>query len=195
MNNKIGLMVAVSLLPAAALAQQDDSLTQQQTSTQQQMPPEPDTQEKEDTILVRSTPTSQSMGTQILTAEQIKQFPTANGTIPELLKHNPNVRFSNATDSSNTPGELAPENVSFHGEKFYNNNFMIDGLSNNNTINPGANGGNSVTRPMATAPPIYRRAAHSRSGLTLSWSNSWKCSTAMCRRNTVILPAAWWMRG
>lgn len=152
MNNKIGLMVVVSLLPAAALAQQDDSLTQQQTSTQQQMPPEPDTQEKEDTILVRSTPTSQSMGTQILTAEQIKQFPTANGTIPELLKHNPNVRFSNATDSSNTPGELAPENVSFHGEKFYNNNFMIDGLSNNNTINPGANGGELSNTPDGYSP-------------------------------------------
>lgn len=152
MNKKLGLIMAVSLLPAATWAQQDDSLTQQQTSSKKETQQEQDATETEDTILVRSTPTSQSMGTQILTAEQIKQFPTANGSITELLKHNPNVRFSNTTDSSNTPGELAPENVSFHGEKFYNNNFMIDGLSNNNTINPGANGGELSNTPDGYSP-------------------------------------------
>lgn len=68
-------------------------------------------------------------------------MPTGNGSVPELLKNNPNVQFANTANSSNTPGELAPENVSFHGEKFYNNNFMIDGLSNNNNINHGANKG------------------------------------------------------
>ncbi|WP_431022083.1 TonB-dependent receptor plug domain-containing protein [Erwinia rhapontici] len=152
MNKKLGLIMAVSLLPAATWAQQGDSLTQQQTSSKKETQQEQDATETEDTILVRSTPTSQSMGTQILTAEQIKQFPTANGSITELLKHNPNVRFSNTTDSSNTPGELAPENVSFHGEKFYNNNFMIDGLSNNNTINPGANGGELSNTPDGYSP-------------------------------------------
>ena len=100
-----------------------------------------------DTIMVRSTPTSQSMGTQIINAEQIARYPTGNGTVSELLKHNPNVTFANDSDSSLAPGEIAPERVSFHGEKFYNNNFMIDGLSNNSTINPGNKNGDITADP------------------------------------------------
>ncbi|PLV63050.1 Plug domain-containing protein, partial [Erwinia sp. B116] len=151
--NKLGIIMALSLVPAAAMAQQDDNTDAQSLNnaeTQQNTPAE--ITAGEDTILVRSTPTSQSMGTQILTKEQIARMPTQNGTITELLKHNPNVRFANTTDSSNTPGEIAPENVSFHGEKFYNNNFMIDGLSNNNTINPGANGGELSNDPDGFSP-------------------------------------------
>ncbi|SLM61915.1 MULTISPECIES: TonB-dependent receptor plug domain-containing protein [Dickeya] len=106
----------------------------------------------EDTILVRSTPTSQTMGTQIITSEQIKRTPTRNGSVTELLRNNPNVRFSNSSDSSQTPGELQPENVSFHGEKFYQNNYMIDGLSNNNVINPGANNGELSNTPDGYSP-------------------------------------------
>lgn len=105
-----------------------------------------------DTIMVRSTPTSQSMGTQIINAEQIARYPTRNGTVSELLRHNPNVSFANDTDSSNNPGEIAPERVSFHGEKFYNNNFMIDGLSNNSTINPGNNNGSLTSSPDGYSP-------------------------------------------
>lgn len=143
--------MAISLLPAVVCAQQEETTTQQQTSndTQQQ---ETESAASEDTILVRSTPTSQSMGTQILTKEQIERLPTGNGSVTELLKHNPNVRFGNTTDSSTTPGELAPERVSFHGEKFYNNNYMIDGLSNNNTINPGANDGELSNSPDGYSP-------------------------------------------
>ncbi|QGR09601.1 TonB-dependent receptor plug domain-containing protein [Pantoea phytobeneficialis] len=105
-----------------------------------------------DTIIVRSAPTSQTMGTQVINAAQIARYPTGNGTITELLKHNPNVRFANNTDSSNNPGEIAPENVSFHGEKFYNNNFMIDGLSNNNTVNPGNKNGDLSDDPDGYSP-------------------------------------------
>ncbi|SDC16992.1 TonB-dependent receptor plug domain-containing protein [Acinetobacter boissieri] len=107
---------------------------------------------EEDTIVVRSTPTSQSMGTQIITAAQIAKMPTRNGSVTELLKNNPNVQFSNQADNGNTPGELQPENVSFHGEKFYQNSYLIDGLSNNNTINPGANNGELTTTPDGYSP-------------------------------------------
>lgn len=106
----------------------------------------------EDTLIVRSTPTSQTMGTQIITAEQISKMPTRNGSVTELLKNNPNVQFANAADNGNTQGEIQPENVSFHGEKFYQNNYMIDGLSNNNTINPGANGGDLTADPDGYSP-------------------------------------------
>ncbi|MFT4021891.1 MAG: TonB-dependent receptor plug domain-containing protein [Acinetobacter sp.] len=120
----------------------------------------------EDTIIVRATPTSQTMGTQIITAEQIKKMPTRNGTITELLKNNPNVQFANNTDSSETPGEIQPENVSFHGEKFYNNNFMIDGLSNNNVMNPAS------TSSVSNAPNGYNAWDLPEGGAQSYWINS-----------------------
>lgn len=147
MKKKLAVIVAISLLPGATFAQQNDVENSKKNDEQNDSQQVESTIPDEDTILVRSTPTSQSMGTQILTAEQIEKLPISNGNITELLKTNPNVRFSNDANNSNTPGEIAPENVSFHGEKFYNNNFMIDGLSNNNTINPGANGGELNNNP------------------------------------------------
>ncbi|WP_323666669.1 TonB-dependent receptor plug domain-containing protein [Pectobacterium punjabense] len=146
MNKNVYLMMLLSLLSGPALAQQNDTSADENqqkknAETEEEQQSDVSSENGEDTILVRSTPTSQSMGTQILNAEQIKKMPTGNGSVTELLKNNPAVQFSNTANSSNTPGELAPENVSFHGEKFYNNNFMIDGLSNNNNINPGANKG------------------------------------------------------
>ncbi|KHN52385.1 membrane protein [Pectobacterium fontis] len=96
-----------------------------------------------DVILVKAqiTPGPMEIGSQQLSAEEIAKKPTANGNITELLRTNPNVQFSETSNNSETPGELAPDVVSFHGEKFYNNNFMIDGMSNNDRLNPGVNVG------------------------------------------------------
>ena len=58
-----------------------------------------------------------------------------------MLHDNPNVQFSNISGTSESAGEIAPENVSFHGEKFYNNNWQIDGMSNTDNSNPGAGAG------------------------------------------------------
>lgn len=140
MNKVAHLILPLSLISTGALAENNNEtapVTEEQAS---------------DTIVVRSAPTSQSMGTQIIDADKIANRPTGNGTVTELLKYNPNVRFANDSNSSLNPGEIAPENVSFHGEKFYNNNFMIDGLSNNNTINPGANGGDLTASPDGYSP-------------------------------------------
>lgn len=91
-----------------------------------------------DSIQITVVPFSQKVGSQVLTEEQISQQPKGNGHITELLKNNPNVTFSSKTGSSNTGGEISPEEISFHGAKFYNNNFTINGLSNNDNINPGS---------------------------------------------------------
>ncbi|TKY82054.1 TonB-dependent receptor plug domain-containing protein [Pectobacterium polonicum] len=172
MNKNVYLMMLLSLLSGAALAQQngtsvDENQQKKNAETEEEQQSDSASENGEDTILVRSTPTSQSMGTQIINAEQIKKMPTGNGSIPELLKNNAAVQFSNTANSSNTPGELAPENVSFHGEKFYNNNFMIDGLSNNSNINPGANKGQ-----LDTDPDGYNATDLPAGGTQLFWINS-----------------------
>lgn len=91
-----------------------------------------------ETIVVSGDAFSQQMGTQKITAEQIDMMPTRNGNITDFLKNNPNVRFSQSANLGNTGGEIRPDEVSFHGEKYYNNNFILDGMSNNDNLNPGA---------------------------------------------------------
>ena len=144
------IVIPLSIIAAPVMAESQTEVNQ--TNNVQQVAQAQEESSADDTIVVRSAPTSQSMGTQIINAEQIKKTPMGNGNITELLKSNPNVRFANDTNSSLNPGEIAPENVSFHGEKFYNNNFMIDGLSNNNNVNPGSNNGNLTLSPEGFSP-------------------------------------------
>lgn len=152
MYQKAYLVLAIAALaPFEAYAVPDSDVIAGKSNTSDETKTDANTS-SEDTIVVRSTPTSQTMGTQIISADLISKMPTRNGSVTELLKNNPNVQFANTSDNGNAPGELQPENVSFHGEKFYQNNYMIDGLSNNNTINPGANGGDLTADPDGYSP-------------------------------------------
>lgn len=99
------------------------------------------------TVEARAIPGPMEIGSQQLTAEDIAKKPASNGNVTELLRTNPNVQFAETSRSSATPGEIAPDVVSFHGEKFYNNNFIIDGMSNNDRLNPGDNVGEVSSAP------------------------------------------------
>lgn len=71
--------------------------------------------------------------------KMIDSFPKGNGNINEVLKYLPNIQneSSNAASSSNA-GELEPENISISGGAFYQNNFQIDGISNNSLLDPAS---------------------------------------------------------
>lgn len=117
-------------------------------------------------IVVRGS-FAQEKGTQRITSKDIKNRVTGNGNISELLKNNLNVQLSSSNNTANTAGEIAPENVSFHGEKFYNNSWMIDGISNNDTTNPGADNG-EVTADFDGSSPFDLPAGGTQS----FWLNS-----------------------
>lgn len=85
-----------------------------------------------------TNPFSQQMGTQKLTADDIARRPKNNGNITDLLRDNPAVNFANTAETSLNAGDIAPNEVSFHGEKFYNNNFILAGMSNNDNIDPAS---------------------------------------------------------
>lgn len=110
----------------------------------------------DDTIIVSYTPThitrTMEISSQQLDAVGISKMPQTNNSITGLLKTNPNVQFANANENSTSPGEIAPETVSFHGEKFYNNNFVIDGLSNNDRLNPGNSLSDVSNTPSGSRP-------------------------------------------
>lgn len=91
-----------------------------------------------DEVVVSETSFSQQIGTQKITEKDIALMPSTNGNITDFLKHNVNVRFSSGSDNSTSGGEIKPSEVSFHGEQYYNNNFVVNGMSNNDNINPAA---------------------------------------------------------
>lgn len=63
----------------------------------------------------------------------------------------PSVQFSNTQKSSATPGEIDPADISINGAKYWQNNFMIDGISINNDLDPGSHG-YSQNRQFDAAP-------------------------------------------
>lgn len=107
--------------------------------------------ELHNTVILGDTEENSYMGAKVIDRKAIQAFPGANGDITTLLQMHPNVQFSTAQKSSNTPGEIDPADISINGAKFYQNNFMIDGISINNDLDPGAHGYNE-TRQFDSAP-------------------------------------------
>lgn len=125
--SKIALFISTFSLPLMASADTDADAPSAHTLEE---------------IVVSHAPFSQQTGTQKITQVQIERMPTKDGNITELLRNNPNVQFSNTSDTSEAAGEIAPNEVSINGAAFYSNNYTIDGLSNNDNLNPASD--NSV---------------------------------------------------
>lgn len=105
-----------------------------------------------DEVIVRGTPFSQQIGTQKLAHAQIRRLPAKDGNITELLRNNPSVRFSNNADTSRAAGEIAPNEVSINGEKFYHNNYTLDGVNNNDNLNPASDNSTKTSDPDGYSP-------------------------------------------
>lgn len=147
-KSSLFLALALAFAPAAMAQEQTVNSNEKQKEKQKPQNKKPLAKTTETTlqpVVVRAS-FAQKMGTQKIDSEYIKRLPTANGTVSELLKNNPNVQFSNS-QSGDSMGEIAPENVSFHGERFYNNAWMIDGMSNNDNIHPGSENGYQTSAP------------------------------------------------
>jgi len=89
---------------------------------------------------------TEESGKAVLDRQALERMPNSTGSITEALKVMPDVQFDDASRSSLTGGSILPPKVSISGGKYYENNFSIDGISNNNRIDPsgldsvGANG-------------------------------------------------------
>lgn len=77
-------------------------------------------------------------GEEVIDRRAIENFAGANGDLTTLLRMHPSVRFDTTQQSSKTPGEISPADISINGARFYQNNFMVDGISINNDLNPAA---------------------------------------------------------
>lgn len=88
------------------------------------------------TILVEATRIAPLTGATIIDRETIENFPTRNGSLNEIIGIVPGVQFGEGMSNSLAAGEITPPNISISGSHFYENNFTIDGISNNSSIEP-----------------------------------------------------------
>ncbi|MEZ4600443.1 MAG: TonB-dependent receptor plug domain-containing protein [Syntrophotaleaceae bacterium] len=72
----------------------------------------------------------------VIKRETIENLPFRNDSINEALTVLPGVQFSEGADISTRGGDILPPAVSISGGKTFENNFTIDGISNNSLIDP-----------------------------------------------------------
>ncbi len=122
---------------------------QQELLTFFQVASQQDVMELGNTVVLAAA--SQSfMGETVVDRRAIEAFPGANGDITTLLQMHPSVQFSNTQQSSSTPGEIDPADISINGAEFYQNSFMIDGVGINNDIDPGRHDWNTIADARGT---------------------------------------------
>ncbi|MCV6608150.1 MAG: TonB-dependent receptor plug domain-containing protein [Campylobacterales bacterium] len=87
----------------------------------------------------QDTSSTSISGTKIDRTE-IENSVQGNGFIGSLLETNPNIEVSDQSKNSKTAGEITPGKVSINDAPFYQNNFQIDGVSNDSLIDPNLSG-------------------------------------------------------
>lgn len=75
----------------------------------------------------------------------IQQLPVGNGSLNELLRLLPGLQLSENFNSAATGGEILLPTISISGGKVYQNNFLVDGIANNNLIDPAKGAVDNVT--------------------------------------------------
>lgn len=70
--------------------------------------------------------------------EMIQYMPKGNGNVTDLLRAAPGVQYNENYRSSENAAEIAPAEISISGGKFYENLFIIDGMSNSNILDPAS---------------------------------------------------------
>jgi len=84
-------------------------------------------------------------GSSVLDRQTLQSLPQGDGAVTDLLKVLPGIQFSEVDNSSLTGGEILPAEISISGGRVYDNNFMIDGISNNSLLDPTSSNLTSIT--------------------------------------------------
>lgn len=102
-------------------------------------------------IEVEATPIEISPGSTTYTEEAITETPSGEGNLADLLRLNPAVEFSRGSDLSAGTASLRPDEISIHGNVFYQNLFLLDGTDTTNDLNP-ASSEDTWSTPSLVAP-------------------------------------------
>lgn len=91
----------------------------------------------------------------IIDRNAIDGVPVGNGSINEILSILPDVQFGESSNLSTRGGEILPSAISISGGKGFENNFIIDGLSNNSMLDPDADNPHSYTDVPGHAQEVF----------------------------------------
>jgi len=98
------------------------------------------------TITVEASRIAPTTGMTIIDKETIKNLPIRNGSVNEIIGTVPGAQYSEQYLSSFQSGEITPPVISISGSRFYDNNYTIDGLSNNSPLDPASNEVSGATK-------------------------------------------------
>lgn len=123
----LGLLIAASVGAADAdtTAVGDD---QQETATEEEAIEVP--------VLVEAAEIEVQPGHARLDSETISRMPGGEANLADLLRVNPAVDFSRDAELSASTAVQRPAEISIHGQPFYQNAFLIDGIDTANDLNP-----------------------------------------------------------
>lgn len=76
------------------------------------------------------------VGKTVYSKEELQKTPNSSKNITDFLKVNPNVQFSQDQLAANTQANLNPAEISINGAQSFQNKFIINGVSNSNTLDP-----------------------------------------------------------
>ncbi len=78
----------------------------------------------------------ETAGKTVLKAAELEMQPNGTGTITDALRGQSFIQFDNNSRSNANAAEITPPQISIRGGRNWENNFTINGLSNNNMMNP-----------------------------------------------------------
>ncbi|MGO1540175.1 MAG: TonB-dependent receptor plug domain-containing protein [Luteimonas sp.] len=85
-------------------------------------------------------------GHSTLTREDIDDLPAINRNLTDVLARLPGVTVSGRSRNSMGNGEITPDDISIHGARFYDNQFLLDGASINSDLDPAYNNPGDLSR-------------------------------------------------
>ena len=90
-----------------------------------------------------NTPTN--ISSQSLNQKTINSMIQGNGDIGSVLKLNPSVKVENKTSSTDKLSDITASKIEINGAKFYQNSFLLDGVSNDSLLDPVNNNKHSIS--------------------------------------------------
>lgn len=74
----------------------------------------------------------------VMEQDEIEASIKGNGDLGTLLRINPAVQFSDTARTARNMGEIRPADISINGAPYYQNLFLLDGVSINNDLDPAS---------------------------------------------------------
>lgn len=94
------------------------------------------------TVDSKKEQSSTDVSSSIINRTKIENSVVGNGFISSLLDTNAEMDVTDKSKHSQTAGEIAPGKISINKAPFYQNNFLIDGVSNNSLLDPNLSNAN-----------------------------------------------------